>query len=144
MARRNIDTEVTDFVQALGLLVRRLRAEGGGPDLSWTQMVVLKRLEDGPATSADLARAEGMKPQSMSAIVGVLEDMDLVMRKPHPTDGRQINIVLTAKGAALRKATKDAKRNWLAQAIGKLDEEERESLFAAGGVIRRLVESDGN
>lgn len=144
MARRNIDTEVTDFVQALGLLVRRLRAEGGGPDLSWTQMVVLKRLEDGPATSADLARAEGMKPQSMSAVVGALEDMDLVTRKPHPTDGRQINIVLTAKGAALRKATKDAKRNWLAQAIGKLDEEERESLFAAGGVIRRLVERDGN
>lgn len=95
---------------------------------------------DGPATTADLARAESMKPQSMGATISALEEMGLVERKPHPTDGRQVNIELTAKGAAVRKSAKDAKRTWLAQAMAQLDEQDRETLFKAGDIIKRLVE----
>ena len=61
-------------------------------------------------------------------------------RKPHPTDGRQMNIELTAKGEAMRKRAKDAKRTWLAQAVAQLDRPEQATLFAAGEIIRRLVE----
>ena len=95
----------------------------------------------GPATTADLARAEGMKPQSMGTTIAALEEMGMVERKPHPTDGRQINIELTAKGAAVRKSVKEAKRTWLAQAITQLDEQDRETLFKAGEIIKRLAES---
>ena len=95
---------------------------------------------DGPATTADLARAESVKPQSMGATIAALEEMGLVERKPHPTDGRQVNIVLTAKGAAVRKSAKDAKTTWLAQALAQLDEQERQTLLAAGAIIKRLVE----
>ncbi len=94
----------------------------------------------GPATTADLARAEGMKPQSMGTTVAALEEMGMVERKPHPTDGRQVNIELSAKGAAVRNSAKDAKRTWLAQAIARLDEQDRETLFKAGEIIRRLAE----
>jgi DNA-binding MarR family transcriptional regulator len=76
----------------------------------------------------------------MGATVAALEEMGLVERKPHPTDGRQVNIELTAKGAAVRKSAKEAKQTWLAQAIAQLEDEERETLFAAGAIIRRLVE----
>jgi DNA-binding MarR family transcriptional regulator len=65
----------------------------------------------------------------------------MVERKPHPTDGRQVNIELTAKGAAVRKSTRDAKRTWLAQAIVQLDEQEQQTLFKAGEIIRRLAQS---
>ncbi len=58
----------------------------------------------------------------------------------HPTDGRQMNIALTAKGAAVRKSAKDAKTTWLAQAVAQLDEGDRETLFAAGEIIKRLVD----
>ena len=64
----------------------------------------------------------------------------MVERKPHPSDGRQVIISLTAKGAAVRKSAKDAKQTWLAQAIGQLDKQDQEALFAAGEVIKRLVE----
>jgi DNA-binding MarR family transcriptional regulator len=64
----------------------------------------------------------------------------MVARKPHPTDGRQVNIELTAKGAAVRKSTRDAKRTWLTQAVAQLNEPERETLFAAGEIIKRLTE----
>jgi DNA-binding MarR family transcriptional regulator len=66
--------------------------------------------------------------------------MKLVERKPHPTDGRQVNIELTPNGLALRKATFAAKRSWLIQAIIELDESERETLFKAGEIVRRLAE----
>jgi DNA-binding MarR family transcriptional regulator len=141
MQPKNLDTAVSDLAQAIGLLVRRVRAASASQELSWTESLVMARLaKGGPATTAELARAEGMKPQSMGTTIAALEEMGIVERKPHPTDGRQMKIELTAKGAALRKSAKDAKRTWLSQAIAQLDEHERETLFAASDIIKRLVE----
>lgn len=143
MARRTIETEVLDFTQALGLLVRRVRAAAASHELSMTESAVMGRLDkNGPATTAELARAEGVKPQSMGATITALEERGLVERTPHPTDGRQVNIELTAKGFAVRKSVRDTKRTWLAQAVAKLDKQEQETLFAAGEIIKRLAESD--
>jgi DNA-binding MarR family transcriptional regulator len=141
MARRSFELSVIDLTQSIGLLVRRLRAAAASHELSLTESAVMARLErEGPATTADLARAEGIKPQSMGASVAALEEMGFVERKAHPTDGRQWNVQLTAKGLALRKSTKDAKRTWLAQAIAQLEESERETLFRAGEIIKRMAE----
>ncbi len=135
------DARIADFVHAVGLLVRRVRAVSAAHELSWSESAVMGRLDrDGPATTADLARAEAVRPQSMGATIAALEERSLVARKPHPTDGRQVNIVLTAKGAAVRESSKDAKLTWLAQAIAGLDDKDRETLFAAGEIIKRLVE----
>ena len=128
-------------MQAIGQLVRRARAAGGSHGLSWSETAVMWRIAtDGPATTAELARAEGMKPQSMGATIAELEEMGMVERRPHPTDGRQVNIDLTLKGAAVWKTSSDAKRTWLAQAIGRLDKREQANLFAAGEIIKRLAE----
>jgi DNA-binding MarR family transcriptional regulator len=140
MPRKSLEVSVSDLIQALGLLLRRARAAAAKHELSLTEAAVMKRLAtDGPATTADLARAESMKPQSMGATIAALEEMGMVARKPHPTDGRQVNIELTAQGAAVRKSTRDAKRTWLTQAITQLNEHERETLFAAGEIIKRLA-----
>jgi DNA-binding MarR family transcriptional regulator len=136
------ETEITDFGHAVALLMRRIRAAAASLELSWTESSVLKRLAtDGPATTAELARAEAMKPQSMGATIIALEEMGFVERKPHPTDRRQVIIEITAKGAAIRMTAKDARYKWLAQAIGELDEHDREALFAAREIIKRLAES---
>ena len=141
MPRKTLDLAVTDLIQSIGLLVRRVRAAGASHELSLTEASVMGRLaRSGPATTADLARAEGMKPQSMGTTIAALEEIGMVERKPHPSDGRQVNIGLTAKGAAVRKSAKDAKQTWLSQAITQLDEKEREALFKAGEIIKRLAE----
>ena len=144
IAHNSSKVAVEEFALALRLLVRRIRADAP-PELrefSWTQKAVLLRLEkDGPATSADLARAEGVKPQSMGTALALLEKMGLVERKAHPTDGRQINIKLTTKGIALRKNTKEATHGWLSQAIAKLDRQEQTTLFKAGELIKRMAET---
>jgi DNA-binding MarR family transcriptional regulator len=143
MQPKALEIAVTDFIQAIGLLVRRVRAATASHELSFTEGMVLGRLaREGPATTADLARAEGIKPQSMGTTIAALEELGLVERKPHPSDGRQVNIELTAKGVAVRKITGDAKRMWLAQAIAQLDDEEQKTLFAAGRIIKRLVGND--
>jgi DNA-binding MarR family transcriptional regulator len=143
MPRKTLEIAVIDFTQSVGLLMRRVRAAAGSHELSLTEAAVMARLaRDGPATTADLARAEGMKPQSMGTTIAALEEMGMVERKSHPTDGRQVNIELTARGAAVRDSTRDAKRTWLAQAISRLDEPDRETLFRAGEIIKRLAESD--
>ena len=80
-----------------------------------------------------------MKPQSMGTTIAALEEMGIVERKPHPTDGRQMNVALTAKGTAMRNRATDAKLAWLAEAIGQLDEQKRETLFKAGEIIMRLA-----
>jgi DNA-binding MarR family transcriptional regulator len=64
----------------------------------------------------------------------------MLERKAHPTDGRQVNIRLTSKALALRKSLKEAKETWLSQAIDRLSKQEQATLFAAGDVIKRLVE----
>ena len=111
MPRKNFEAAVSDLIQAVGLLVRRIRAAAASHELSLTESAVMARLaKSGPATIADLARAESMKPQSMGTTVAALEEMGMLERKPHPTDGRQINIQLTAKGTAVRNTAKDAKR----------------------------------
>jgi DNA-binding MarR family transcriptional regulator len=141
MPRKTLETSVIDLIQSIGLLVRRVRAAAASHELSLTEASVIGRLaRNGPATTAELARAEGMKPQSMGTTIAALEEMGMVERKPHPTDGRQVNIGLTAKGASVRKSARDAKQTWLSQAIAQLDEEERETLFKAGEIIKRLAE----
>jgi DNA-binding MarR family transcriptional regulator len=140
LPRKNIETAVADFTQAIGLLIRRVRTAAASHELSLTESAVMARLErEGPATIADLARSESVRPQSMGATVAALEERGLVERKPHPTDGRQVSIALTEKGFAVRKSAGEAKRTWLAAAITQLDEEEQQILFRAGEIIRRLA-----
>ena len=143
LAQKSNEVALEDFYMALGLLVRRIRA-GTPPELqefSHTQKAVLVRLEkNGPATSADLARAEGVKPQSMSTVLGLLEKKGLVERKAHPTDGRQINIKLTARGLTLRRNTKEATHGWLSRAVAELDRQEQITLFKAGELFKRMAE----
>jgi len=139
MENQDFDAAITDFLQAISLLVRRVRTTSHMHDLSLTHIAVLARLDQGgPATISDLARAEGVKSQSMGAVIAALETEGLVQRKPHPTDGRQVNIELTAKGIAVRKERAAAKQKWLAHAIAQLDQQEQATLFAATRIIRRL------
>lgn len=141
MKPEEFDTAINDFLQAVGLLVRRVRTTSNAQDLSLTHLAVLARLDHGGAmTISDLARVEGVKPQSMGAVVTALETEGLVERKPHPTDGRQVHIALTATGIAMRKERAAAKQRWLTEAVAQLAPEDQETLFAASRIIRRLGE----
>jgi len=136
----DLDRAVDDLLLSVGLLLRRVRAETNRRGLTWSQTAVMSRLEkSGPLTVAELARLEGVKPQSMGATIGGLEHEGLVQRRPHPTDGRQMLVGLSAEGQAARRETGLAKRDWLRAGLADLRPDERRVLIEAAGLLRRLA-----
>ena len=125
-----------------GRLKRCLREHGGKHDLSPSQVSVLLRLEkDGSAAVSTLARAEGMRPQSMSAVVAPLLEAALVQGAPDPSDGRQTLISLTPRCLKWLRDGRAAKQDWLTTTISqKLSTREQEKLRTALELLARLVE----
>ncbi len=141
-APQDLATAVTELRLAVGQLLRRVRAEANPGDLSLPQNAALARLEKaGGATTADLARAESVKPQSMAAILASLEREGLVQRRPHPTDGRQVLFSLTDEGAEARRRHNVAKTDWLLAAMARLEPAEQQTLVSAISLIKRLGEA---
>lgn len=134
-----LEQAVTGLLLATGQLLRRLRAVSNKRELTWSQVAVLSRLAaDGPMTTADLARAESVKPQSMGSTLAVMEEEGLVERRPHPTDGRQVLFALTPAGEENRRTVGLAKQQWLTDAMRRFDDDELNTLVAATELIRRL------
>jgi DNA-binding MarR family transcriptional regulator len=130
----------------VGRLRRRLREQASFGDLTWSQTSVLSRLDrEGPATVTSLARAEGMRPQSMGATVSALEAAGLVSGSPDPKDGRQTILSLTASCQEWIKAGRAAREDWLFRAIqSKLSPGEQEELATAVNLLKRLAEGENH
>ncbi len=125
-----------------GKLKRKLREQGGGSDLRPSQVSVLLRIEkDGPAAVSSLARAEGMRPQSMSAIITSLLEAGLVSGSPDPNDRRQTLMSLSRKCQKLLRDGRAARQDWLTTTIQKkLSSQEQERLASAVNLLARLIE----
>jgi DNA-binding MarR family transcriptional regulator len=120
----------------------RVREHGGRSDLTPSQVSVILRLEkEGAAAVSSLARAEGMRPQSMSAVVTPLQESGLVRGAPDPSDGRQTLMSLTPKCLKLLQEGRAARQDWLTTTISKkLSVQEQEKLQAALALLARIVE----
>ncbi len=127
----------------LGQLVRRLREQADGSDLTKSQSSVLGRLErDGSATATVLARAEGLRPQSMGTIVAALEAAGLVAGSPDPKDGRKTILSLTETAREQFRTGRLAKEDWLAQAMAAaLTPAELDQLSSSIDLLKRLARS---
>jgi DNA-binding MarR family transcriptional regulator len=130
-----------DLRLTIGKLTRGMRQQTHASDLTWPQVAVIGRLDrDGPATVSTLARAEGMRPQSMGANIAALETAGMVIGAPHPSDGRQTLWSLTAACRAWLKADRPARQDWLFRAIrAKLAPTEQRQLANAIELLERLV-----
>jgi DNA-binding MarR family transcriptional regulator len=131
---------------SLGLLARRMRqAVPLDGDLSWAEASALDRLdEDGPAASAELARLEQIRPQSMGATLSGLESRGLVQREADPADGRRVVFSITAAGRRKRLDRRDAGTEQLAVLLTQFAPSELEQLVAAAPLIERLASMAGS
>ena len=135
-------TVAAEIRTVCGKLKRRLREHGGRDDLTPSQVSVLLRLEkDGSATVSSLALAEGIRPQSMSAVVTPLQEAGLVSGSPDPSDGRQTLMSLTPKCLKRLQEGRAARQDWLTTTISqKLSAHEQRQLQAALELLTRLAE----
>ncbi|HEY1558117.1 MAG TPA: MarR family transcriptional regulator [Kofleriaceae bacterium] len=127
----------------IGAFVRRLRVEATTQPYTSSQVAVLRQLDEaGPMITADLARAQLVKPQTMGSLVGELEAAGLVARRDDSSDGRRRLVSLTAAGKRLLAESRRARQTWLAQALERhLDAREQRALFDALQLVRRITAS---
>jgi DNA-binding MarR family transcriptional regulator len=128
-------------------LARRLRVERlglGGTEtaLSDIQLAALAALDRHEAmTPGELAEHEKVQPPSMTRVIAVLEERNLVRRAPHATDRRQVVLTVTAEGRALVNRVRRRREAWLAQRLQELSPEERAILRSAAPILEKLSQS---
>lgn len=138
--------QATALAQALsavtGKLKRRLRDQAHVGDLTPSQVSVLLLLEkNGAATASSLARAEGMRPQSMAPLLAALEGSGLVRRSQDPEDGRQTLLSLTDSCHKWLKEGRAARQDWLTRTIqARFTPQEQGDLARAIELLKRLVD----
>ncbi len=125
----------------LGRLNRRLRQQADVGDLTRSQLNLISRLErEGPATVSDLARAEGVRPQSMGATVAALEEAGYLRRDPDPADRRKASISLSDAAREQIAASRLVRQDWLQRALSReLTREELERVHEAIALLSRIV-----
>jgi DNA-binding MarR family transcriptional regulator len=131
-----------DLRTLVGKLKRRLREQAHVGDLTPSQVSVLLRLEkDGAATASSLARAEGMRPQSVAPLIAALEGAGLVSGSPDPADGRQTLLSLTDACRKWIEEGRAARQDWLTRTIqARLSPQEQDELAKVVVLLKRLVD----
>ncbi|MEV6232508.1 MarR family transcriptional regulator [Saccharopolyspora shandongensis] len=95
---RDVCKLVHQFAQTLDVHVRRVSEELG---LTASQVVALRELSE-PITARELAARMSCEASNATFVVDRLEQQGLVERRPHPTDRRAKQIVLTPAGRRSR------------------------------------------
>ena len=140
------DARLLETASELRVLVAKLRrrlADQASPgDFTPSQAAVLSRLHtDGPATLTTLAKAEAMRPQSMSAIISVLQAGGVVEGSPDPKDGRQTILALTDVARERVEQARVIKNDWLFRSIrAKYTATEQAQLTKSVELLQRLLE----
>ncbi|WP_027500964.1 MULTISPECIES: MarR family winged helix-turn-helix transcriptional regulator [Rhodococcus] len=133
-------TLASDLSLAVVRLTRHLRGRRTDSQVSLTQLSALASLSaDGPMTPGALAAKERVQPPSMTRVIASLADLGMVVRTPHPTDGRQIIVSLSDSGQALVTDETSAREKWMNERLAALDESQIAVLRESVEIISSMV-----
>ena len=93
----------------------------------------------GPQSLASLAKAEGVKPPTMSKLVAELEAEGLVEKSPDPEDRRGLVIAATAQGRKIMLQGRDRRLALLKARLGRLNATEIALLADAAPVLLKIA-----
>jgi DNA-binding MarR family transcriptional regulator len=117
-------------------LLRRVRAVDGESGLSPARLSALSVLVfGGPTTVGALARAEGVRSPTMTALVNQLEDDGLVRRTKGGSDARQVLVESTAAGRRLMKKAQQRRLEVLNELLATASTAELQLLDRAVALI---------
>jgi DNA-binding MarR family transcriptional regulator len=95
---RDVCKLVHQLAQRLDVHVRRVGEQLG---ITATQVIALRELSE-PITARELANRMYCEPSNATFVLDRLEEQGLVERRPHPTDRRAKQILLTPAGGRCR------------------------------------------
>ena len=128
--------------RSVTLLARRLRGLRAHREISGAKLSLLGHLHRAGRAliAADIARLEGLQPQSLTRIIAELDELGLIRRSPDDFDRRQMRIEITPRGQKLLAGNAIRQNVWLAAAMSaQLTAAEREMLRVAAGLIEKLA-----
>jgi DNA-binding MarR family transcriptional regulator len=146
MDRTGVVADVHEVAAALrvavGMVMRKLKQAQLPGELTLAETSALSRLDrGGPATASELAKQDGISPQSMGATLAALEARALVARDRDPGDGRRIVLSITGAGRQVINDRRGARTEQIATALrGGFTEEELARLLAVVPLLERLAE----
>jgi DNA-binding MarR family transcriptional regulator len=137
-------TDVADLASRIRLgvtrLARKLRREGD-MGITPTLLAALSTIErHGPVTAGDLAAHEQVEKPTVTRLLAVLEERELIERTPDPLDGRVAWVQISATGRKLLQSTRRRKDGYLAKRIKSLSDDEQATLERAAEILDRLAE----
>src|SRR6185295_15666665 len=127
---RNRRLAVADAVHSAAIhLLRGVRKEDERTGIGPARLSALSVLVfAGPMRLTELARAEQVKPPTMTKVVGGLVTSGLVRRRTDTKDARAVRLEATARGTRLLHEGRRRRVARLAAGLGALSPEEVETL----------------
>lgn len=128
-------------VRAVMRLARAMRHAAGDAGLTGGALGLLATLyRDGTMSAVELARREGLQPQSLSRLLAQLDKAGLIDRSVDPADARRHVIAITPNGSAALGQSMNQRRAWLADRMAqRLTVAEREALANAAKLMLRMA-----
>lgn len=97
-------------------------AEAAGATLERSAYLALKQLAtDGPTRITDLAVQHGVEPSTMSRHTRQLENAGLVLKRPHPEDGRVALAEATPAGRRVVRKVETERRHIFSSVLSSWD-----------------------
>lgn len=132
---------LADRLHSAGIhLLRRLRRQDDASGVTAPHLSALSVLVFGGArTLGELAKAEQVRPPSMTRIVQNLERRGLVERTADPEDRRAVRLHATEAGRRVMEEGRARRVHSLAERLRALDADELACLERAAGLIEGIV-----
>src|SRR5438309_7732676 len=121
-------------------LLRRVRTEDSAMGIGPAQASALSVVVfGGPLTLNELAKAEQVRPPTMSRVVEALVKEGLVRRETNRDDRRSVIISPTDKGTRILHEGRNRRERRLIKLLSKLGADEVRSLGRASRILSRIL-----
>jgi DNA-binding MarR family transcriptional regulator len=141
MAKRANTEELADRLHSAAIhLLRLVRVQDTASGLGSARLSALSVIVfGGPVSLNNLARAEQVRPPTMSRIVDALEAAGLARRRTDERDRRAVLIEPTSRGAAMLKQGRKRRVRFLAARLARLNAAELAQIDHAVQAIRKAL-----
>jgi len=139
----NTPDAVADAIHSASIhLLRKVRKEDDRTGITPSRLSALSVLVfGGPMRMTDLARAEHVKPPTMTRIVAALEAGRLARRRSDAADGRSARIEATRRGARLMQEGRRRRVVRLGDALKALSDQDLAVLARAAAIIETVAKA---
>ena len=141
VATADVVTEMTRLAAGVRRVARRrLSASLGMAPLPEAQRELLLVVEAQPGIGVAAAATElGLASNSVSTLVNVLVEADLLRREPDPADRRAVRLTLTEAAGRRLQIRRSARAQLLNDALDRGGPDDRRAIEAALPAMRRLL-----